>query len=281
MKSEQQKGLELRDIVSAPLQAIAEANIKLSANIVDFLCSTGDANTDSLGKSTINLRTVQMLYEQVRNDADENTVADTISLEVPLLSIYPLSTLKVAKSKVAFGVNIRGVQANQNGQTHIYGELAGQPGVKAQGNRPQVSFEVELEGVPAAEGLARFVDTLNSNALPKQLARRPLDESGNKLTGEALNQYEQNVQLAKKQRRLQAHLAEADTMLRQKNNELRLATGMEYDEIKNTPNPEGYGEGVDELLSAIEEFVEIKAGLEQTLAQLRAAQLRDGFSGEA
>ncbi len=96
-----QQLVELRDIVYAPLSAVSFANIQLSSNIVDFLAATGDASTDQLGKTTVSLRTIQMLYESVKNDANDNAVADSISLELPLLSIFPLSTLKVSRSKIS------------------------------------------------------------------------------------------------------------------------------------------------------------------------------------
>lgn len=268
-----QKIVELCDLVYAPLQAVSQANIQLSSNIVDFLSATGDPRTDVLGKTTINLRTVQMLYEQLHNDAEDNAVVDSISLEVPLLSIYPLSTLKVSKSKVTFCAEVHGVQ-NINGYPKIIAELAGKTTGRSN-NTPQISFEVELESVPVAEGLARFVDTLNTNALPKQLARRPLDENGNKLTGDHLQSYQQQMEYSQKERRMQKHLAEADDMLRIKNNELKLLTGFEYDEFILGESIGLQPDNVKETVRAIEEFAEIKRSVEHGLERMRTKQLKE------
>lgn len=266
-----QKKIELRDVVYAPLHAISYANIQLSSDIVKFLAATGDPNTDALGKTTINLRTVQMMYEQVVNDANDNTVSDSISLEVPLLSIYPLSTLKISKSKVSFSAEVREVQTI-NGHPRIMAELAGSSPQRA-GNCPGIHFEVELEGVPAAEGLARFVDTLNSNAVPKQLSRRPLDEKGNKLTGADLQRYEQQMENTRKQRRMQAHLAEADEMIRLKNSELKALTGLDYEEC-TAAVPQPAQPEVQQILRSIADFKEIKLAMEQSLERFKAENLK-------
>ncbi len=268
-----QQLVELRDIVYAPLSAVSFANIQLSSNIVDFLAATGDASTDQLGKTTVSLRTVQMLYESVKNDANDNAVADSISLEVPLLSIFPLSTLKVSRSKISFSTQVRDVQ-HIDGRPKILAQLAG-GGARRTGNAPKINFEVELEGVPVAEGLARFVDTLNANAVPKQLARRPLDDRGNKLTGADLQRYERRMETGRRERRMRAHLAEADEMIRVKNNELRLETGMEYAEFTAAGDSGAFSQTANEAAQAIGEFMEIKRGIEHSLERLRAGQLRE------
>ncbi len=271
-----QKMVELRDLVYAPLQAVSFANIQLSSNIVDFLAATGDPSTDPLGKTTISLRTIQMLYESVKNDAHDNAVSDSISLELPLLSIFPLSTLKVSKSKISFSTQVRDVQ-NVGGQPKILAELAG-GSPKRMAHAPAIRFEVELEGVQVAEGLARFVDTLNANAVPKQLARRPLDEKGNKLTGPDLERYERQMETARRERQMQAHLAEADDMIRVKNNELKMETGMEYEEFLTVKDQTVCSPAATEAAEAIAEFKSIKRSMEQSLEQLRAEQLKERIS---
>jgi len=90
-KPRAESAVELRDLVYAPLGAVAEANIRLSSHIVDFLASTGDMNTDASGRPVVRLRTIQMMYEQLGSDALDNTVADSIGLTIPLLSVYPLN----------------------------------------------------------------------------------------------------------------------------------------------------------------------------------------------
>lgn len=270
-----QKLIELKDLVYAPLQAVSLANIQLSSNIVDFLSATGDTSTDQLGKTTISLRTLQMLYESVKNDADDNAVSDSISLEVPLLSIFPLSTMKVSRSKINFSTQVKDIQT-VNGQPKILAEITG-GNDRRTANTPKINFEVELEGVQVAEGLARFVDTLNANVIPKQLARRPLDEKGNKLTGGDLERYERQMEISRKKRQLKAHIAETDEMIRAKNNELKLETGMEYEEFIQIADRAEFSQAANKAADDIGEYMEIKSGFERNLEQLRAKQLKERF----
>lgn len=267
--------LPLQELVYAPLQAVAQANIRLSAGIIDFLSATGDPYTDSMGKTAINLRTVQMIYDQMRSDSDDNAVSDSISLEIPLLSIYPLSTMKISRTKVSFDTEVRDVQT-VDGKARIMAEVTGQTG-KEDAKTPKISFEIELEGVAPSEGLARFVDVLNSNAVPKQIARKPLDKHGNKLTGTELEEYQKELEYAQKERRMQMHLAEADEMVRVKNSELKIAIGMEYDEFIAS-GVEADSDRVSDIAGTIEDYRDIRQRLEQGLDQLRAERLRRRMS---
>ena len=271
-----QSQLPLRELVYAPLQAVAQANIRLSANIVEFLTATGDPYTDSMGKSAINLRTIQMLYDQMRSDGQDNTVTDCISLEIPLLSIYPLSTMKISKSRVAFDTAVRDVQVI-DGELRIMAEVTGAK-TSEQNHTPKISFEIELEGVPPSEGLARFVDVLNTNAVPKHISRKPLDPMGNKLTGSDLEAYQLEMEDLSKEKRMQAHLSEAEEMIRVKNGELRIATGMEYTEFTATVRSADPDENVAEIVTTIEDYRDIKQRLERSLDKLRTDRLRRKMS---
>lgn len=279
MKTEREEStrnqLPLQELVYAPLQAVSQANIRLSAGIIDFLSATGDTYTDSTGKTAINLRTIQMIYDQMRSDGDDNAVSDSISLEIPLLSIYPLSTMKISRTKISFDTEVRDVQT-VDGRPRIMAEVTGQS-AKNDVKTPKISFEIELEGVSPSEGLARFVDVLNGNAVPKQIARKPLDEHGNKLTGELLEAYKKEMEFTQKERRMLIHLAEADEMIRIKNSELKIATGMEYDEF-STSGIEADTENTSKIVGIIEDYRDIKQRLEQGLDELRTQRLRRKMS---
>ncbi|MDR0272670.1 MAG: DUF2589 domain-containing protein, partial [Clostridiales bacterium] len=194
--------VELRDLVYAPLGAIAEANIRLSSNIVDFLSSTGDLSTDASGKPVVRLRTIQMMYEQLGSDAMDNTVADSIGLEIPLLSIYPLSALKVSKTKVSFGAEIRGMKETSNGLSIFTQACSGKDG-----SQPNIKYEVEMDSASVSEGLSRFVDILNANAMPKRLHSTPVDESGKRLTGRELEEYERSMALKERESGLSSKIS--------------------------------------------------------------------------
>lgn len=266
-KTQMDNSVELKDLVYAPLGAVSEANIRLSGNIVNFLASTGDVAKDGNGKPVVQLRTIQMLYEQLRTDKLDNTVADSIGLEVPLLSIYPLSSLKVSKSKVSFNAEIRSLNV-VDGDVRIYTQVCSN-NERSGANQARISYEVELDSVPVSEGLARFVDTLNTQAIPKLISSKPVDNSGKKLSGKELEEYERQTAFKERESALLVKLNEIKELIRGKNNALKLETGMNYEEY--TDHMAASAEPVEppETYRAISEYQDISAGLEQQLNDLR------------
>jgi hypothetical protein len=265
-KKQTNNAIELKDLVYAPIGAIADANIRLSSSIVDFLASTGDISTDDSGEKTVKLRTIQMMYEQLRSDSMDNTVADSIGLEIPLLSIYPLSALKVSKTKVSFGAEIQSMQGKGD-ELKIYTQVSSS-NQREGAMLPRISYEIELDSSPVSEGLARFVDILNSQAMPKLLHSMPVDNKGNKLTGDALKEYESTMALKKEEAELDAKLAEVKEQIRIQNNALELETGMNYDEYK-THMEEAKETKPPEVYNQINKLQSISSELETKLNELR------------
>lgn len=269
-KQQMDNTVELKDLVYAPLQAISAANIRLSASIVDFLASTGDLSKDANGKPVVQLRTIQMLYEQLRTDAMENTVSDSIGLEIPLLSIYPLSSLKVSKSKVSFDAEIRSLGI-VDGEVKIYTQVCSK-NERDGANQARVSYEIELDSAPISEGLARFIDTLNTQAIPKLINSKPVDNTGKRLSGKELEDYERQVAYRAKENELASKLNDVKELIRSKNNALKLETGMSFDEytdhIDSLANA-GEDAEAPESYTSIKEYQEISGGLEAQLAELR------------
>jgi len=88
----------------------------------------------------------------------------------------------------------------------------------------------------------------------------PVDNKGNKLTGDALKEYESTMALKKEEAELDAKLAEVKEQIRIQNNALELETGMNYDEYKahmeeakETKPPEVYDQ-IDKLQSISSEL---------------------------
>jgi len=279
--SRRNNAVELKELVYAPLHAVSEANMRLSSNIVDFLASTGDMDADSAGNPTVHLHTIQMQYQQLRNDADENTVAERIGLEIPLLSIYPLSSLKVSKTKVSFDVEVKNM-ITVDDSVKIYTQVCAKK-QRQNANHARFSFEMELESVPVSEGLARFVDTLNAQATPKRIYTKPLDESGNVLTGKGLEDYNRRMELIEREKELNSKLDEIKEMIRGKNNLLNAKVGMGYDEYienRSYSGEEPEDEEVTDLCASIKEYKEISGDLEVQLDELEKEKIAYHFQDE-
>jgi hypothetical protein len=269
-KTQMDNTLELKDLVYAPLRAASDANIRLSAGIVDFLASTGDLSRDANGKAVVQLKTIQMLYEQLRTDSMDNTVADSIGLEVPLLSIYPLSSLKISKTKVAFDAEIRSFSVT-DGDVKIYTQVCAK-NERDGANQARVSYKIELDSAPISEGLARFIDTLNTQAIPKLMSSKPVDNSGRRLSGTELEEYERQAEFRARENKLLAKLNDLKELTRAKNNALKLETGMDFDEYRDHIaylEKSGETAAIPEAYSEIKEYQEISAGVEARLDKLR------------
>jgi len=278
-KNNAQNTMELKELVYAPIYAVSEANMRLGSNIVDFIATTGDINADETGKQVVHLKTMQMQYQQLRNDADDNTVSERIGLEVPLLSIYPLSSLKIAKSKISFDVEVKNI-INSGDSAKIMAQVCSKK-ERSSSNQPRFHFNVELESVPVSEGLARFVDTLNAQAVPKRINTKPLDDSGNALTGKELEEYKQRMELIDRETELNKKLNEIKEMIRTKNISMNEKTRMDYDEYlknRNYSNDISEEEEIIDLCKSIKEYKEICIDLEDQLAKLNEEKITRRFN---
>jgi len=273
--------VELKDLVYAPIHAVSEANTRLSSNIVDLIASTGDLNLDDKGKPIVHLKTMQMQYQQICNDAEENTVEELINLEVPLLSIYPLNSLKVIKSKVSFDVEIENVEKT-GGSVRIMAQVCSKKERKSD-KQPRIHFDMELENVCVGEGLARFVDTLNAQVVPKRISVKPLNDSGSALTGKELEKYLNHMKYIERLTELKNNLNEVKEMIRIKNALLNEKTGMEYDEyIKNQDYLDKHPEDAEiaGLCALIKKYKEICADLEKQIETLNEKKIERLFLNE-
>jgi hypothetical protein len=263
--------IELKELVYAPLQAISDANLRLSTNIVEFLSSTGDLVTDKDGNLMAQLHNIQMQYKQLRTDADDNTVADLIGLEVPLLSIYPLTSLKVAKTKLSFSLNVKNMKAEEDA-VKIYAQFCAKK-QRENANLASINFDVELESVPASEGLARFIDLLNANMTPKVISTEILDSEGYALTGEKRKQYEERIALLERETEINGKLMEVIKILRSKNTALKTMTGgLDYDECVESNNyneKNQENEEIIDLISSIKEYRDIRENMEEQLNEIQ------------
>jgi hypothetical protein len=212
-----------------------------------------------------------MQYKQLRTDADDNTVADLIGLEVPLLSIYPLTSLKVSKTKISFNLNVKNMKAEEN-SIKIYAQFCAKK-QRENANLAGINFDVELESVPASEGLARFIDLLNANMTPKIISTEILDNEGYVLTGKKRKQYEERIALLERETEINNKLLEIIKILRSKNKALKTLTGgLDYDEClenSNYNNNDQKNEEITGLINTIKEYRDIRENLE---GQLNAIQ---------
>lgn len=258
--------IPLEDIVYAPLDAIFKANIKLSNGIENLLDSAGDLHNDEAGNQVVVLKTIRMVYEQLRRDENDINVCENIGLDIPLLSIMPISALKVSKSKVIFNAEIKEVFMDDD-----VPRIMTQAGGRKREQRNDIQFEIELESGTVSEGLSRFVDLLNSNTVPKRLTRNPLDENGARLSGEDLKRHEDMDKLVRRERRITKNLAQTEELIRLKNNEFKLEFGEMQSDYNADPKPPLYTE-IEDLKTSRNESNQRLNEIRQRILALQATE---------
>jgi hypothetical protein len=213
MQAEASSCVNLQDLVYTALDAIQSANMQMSNSMVATLREfSDDAGHDDDGNPIVRLKTMQMEYDQIRHDDLDMLCTEKIRLKVPVLSLIPLSNLKVSKSKVQFSTEVQEIDF-RDGKVDIYTKVTSSESDRsAQSSR--IDFEIELESDPVVEGLARVIDQLSQNFIPNTISNVPIDSKGHELSENEQKHYQKRKHLAKRERQLHRHLTQINEMLR-------------------------------------------------------------------
>lgn len=171
---------DLTTLVLAPLQAVAHSNMQLSKNIIENIKSVGH-ETPILDQKVVFLDNLNLGYQQLKNVDNQQQVLEDMALQIPLLSIMPISSLQIKKANIHFNAEVRGIQDITNG-THYEARVCA-PETRDSDNLSKIHFDIELSSSPVAEGLARFIDTINLQQIPKKLNIKAVDAHGNIVSG--------------------------------------------------------------------------------------------------
>lgn len=162
--------LELGELVYAPINAVADANIRLGASTLDLMKSAADLSVDDSGKPSMRLKTIQLLFDRLNCGETGTPVRECVGVDMPLLSVVPMGGLQISKTKLSFGAEVLEV-CTKGEDTMVLASPQ-----KQNTETPGLSYEIELESVPIAEGLARFVDLLNTHTEPRTIHTEYLTE---------------------------------------------------------------------------------------------------------
>lgn len=168
--------IPLDDLVYAPLHALAQSNHRLRAQIVDAIKSMGTSKQNGQ-EETIHLNNINIAYDQLRPEAEEGYSVDCLQVQVPLLSIVPISNLNVEKAEVDFSTEIKAVNNEETGETRINARICA-PSQRDSDFLPKVSYKLKIASIPATEGILRLTDSLSSGQVAKKLDTKPVAVSG-------------------------------------------------------------------------------------------------------
>lgn len=167
--------LPLDELVYAPVRALVNSNRQLQSQIVELLKSTGTIRQDG-SEEIIQLDSLNIAYEQVRPEAEDEYSVDNLQLKLPLLSVIPLSNLKIDEAEIDFYVEVR-AENDRDGDDVLSARICS-PEQRDSDFFPRVHYQLKFASIPAAEGLLRLTDTLGSNPVAKQTDTTPINITG-------------------------------------------------------------------------------------------------------
>jgi hypothetical protein len=168
--------IPLDDLVYAPLHALAESNRQLRAQVVDAIKSMGTVQRNGT-EENIHLNNINIAYEQVRPEGEDGYSVDNLQMQVPLLSIIPITNLNVEKAEIDFSTEVR-AEKGEEGQCSITARICS-PEQRESDFLPRVSYKMKITSLPATEGIMRLTDTLSSNQIAKKMDSIPVAVDGN------------------------------------------------------------------------------------------------------
>lgn len=168
--------IPLDDLVYAPLHALAKSNQQLRAQVVDTIKSMGTVRQNGQ-EEVIRLNNINIAYDQVRPEGDEGYSVDNLQMQVPLLSIVPITNLNVEKAEIDFSTEVRAEKQDEE-KCMITARICS-PEQRESDFLPRVSYKLQITSLPATEGIMRLTDMLSSNQIAKKTDTTPVAVDGN------------------------------------------------------------------------------------------------------
>ena len=169
--------VNLDDLIYAPLHALAESNYKLRSEVINNVQNM--ATVDNGNDGTIyNLKNINIAYDQVRADVDYSYSVDKLQVQVPLLSLVPVTNLGIKEAEIEFSTEVR-TQENIEKKERKFEARVCSPEQRNSDFLPRVSYKVKVKSIPATEGIMRLIDSLNANQVVKKMESQIISANGN------------------------------------------------------------------------------------------------------
>lgn len=191
--------IPLDDLVYAPLHALARSNQQLRAQVVDAIRSMGTLRQNG-AEETVRLNNINIAYEQVRPEGDEGYSVDNLQMQVPLLSIVPITNLNVEKAEIDFSTEVK-AEKGEDGKCSITARICS-PEQRESDFLPRVSYRMKIRSIPATEGVLRLTDLLSSNQIAKKTDTTPVAVDGNLGSEEQKNTWQEVTKMKAKIKKL-------------------------------------------------------------------------------
>lgn len=168
--------ISLDALVYAPLHALAESNRQLRAQIVEAIKSMGTQRYNG-NEETTHLDNINIAYDQIRQEGEDGYSVDNLQVQVPLLSIVPVTSLNVDKAEINFSTEVKAELDEDTKKPQITARICA-PSQRESDFLPKVSYKLSVTSLPATEGIMRLSDTLSSNQVAKRIDNTPIVLNG-------------------------------------------------------------------------------------------------------
>ncbi|MCI8463585.1 MAG: DUF2589 domain-containing protein [Lachnospiraceae bacterium] len=204
--------IPLDDLVYAPIHALARSNQQLRAQVVEDIKSMGTLRQNGK-EETIRLSNINIAYEQVRPEGDEGYSVDNLQMQVPLLSIVPVTNLNVEKAEIDFSTEVN-AEKGEEGACVITARICS-PEQRESDFLPRVSYRMLIKSLPATEGIMRLTDMLSSNQIAKKTDTTPVAVDGNLGSNDQKDIWQQTARLRAKIKKLKQLYQKISDMIAQ------------------------------------------------------------------
>lgn len=193
--AEQFAGLQMDQLIGAPLRAAADASVQLATAAADFINSVG---FDAEGK----VRTVAFGYQKRSVNEDGTSNLDEMKVDVPMLAIVPIPNLQVDEVNILFDMEVKQSERQESSmdmgasltgsakigpvKVSVTGSISShQSNTRSSDNSAKYHVDVRATNHGVPEGLARVLDMMAANVAPTLVGSTLKDGDGRDLSGQA------------------------------------------------------------------------------------------------
>lgn len=193
--AEQFAGLQMDQLIGAPLRAAADASTQLANSTADFINRVG---FDNDGK----VRTVTFAYHKNSVNEDGTSNLDEMRVDVPMLAIVPIPNLQVDEVNILFDMEVKQSEKQESSmdmgatlsgtvnlgivKVSVTGSIsAHQSNTRSSDNSAKYHVDVRATNHGIPEGLARVLDMMAANISPALVGSTLKDGNGQSLPEQA------------------------------------------------------------------------------------------------
>ena len=193
--AEQFAGLQMDQLIGAPLSAAADASAQLANSTADFINRVG---FDDQG----NVRNAAFGYQKYTPNEDGTSSLDEMKVIVPMLAIVPIPNLQIDEVNILFDMEVKQSE-RQESATDLSASLTGSAKIgpvkvsvtgsvsshssntRSSDNSAKYHVDVRATNHGTPEGLARVLDMMAANVAPALVGSSLKDGNGQDLPEQA------------------------------------------------------------------------------------------------